>query len=59
MRRLALALLLVALPLAARAQQAHAIKVTRQPSIIYMPTYVMEAAAPGGGNTLPPWASRT
>ena len=42
MKRLALALLLVALPLAASAQQAREIKVTRQPSIIYMPTYVME-----------------
>jgi len=36
--------LLVALgaPEAAQAQQAREIKVTRQPSIIYMPTYVME-----------------
>ena len=47
MTRLALLLTLMlpmlALAPAASAQQAHAIKVTRQPSIIYMPTYVMEA----------------
>ena len=46
MTRLALLLTLLLAPLlapAARAQQAHEIKVTRQPSIIYMPTYVMEA----------------
>lgn len=46
MRQLILALLLAALPLAAsgaaQAQQAHEMRVTRQPSIIYLPTYVME-----------------
>ena len=45
MTRLALLLTMLAalLPGAALAQQAREIKVTRQPSIIYMPTYVMEA----------------
>ena len=42
MRHLALILMLLLAPLAARGQQAREIKVTRQPSIIYMPTYVME-----------------
>ena len=47
MKHLILALLLAALPLAAaseaaQAQQAHEMRVTRQPSIIYLPTYVME-----------------
>ena len=39
---LMLAITLALAPLAAQAQQAREIKVTRQPSIIYMPTYVME-----------------
>lgn len=46
MRHLALLVLFllaaVDAPKAAQAQQAREIKVTRQPSIIYMPTYVME-----------------
>ena len=39
---LMLAMTLGLAPLAAQAQQTREIKVTRQPSIIYMPTYVME-----------------
>ena len=39
---LMLVITLALVPLPAKAQQAREIKVTRQPSIIYMPTYVME-----------------
>ena len=42
MRHLFLALVAALLATPASAQQAREIKVTRQPSIIYMPTYVME-----------------